>query len=197
MHIKGKFPRMSVADWETHLKILVISKSLPAMHKVVEGHICLALSMAVKFSKRVPKAKYDDLISESFRALSKAVMDYDSEKAAKYPMITVFIQQRIKSALKEYLIHDNLIYVPNESNHRISLTTIEPKHRAYIANHMFDVMDLIDGVFKDPVQRMIVHMKMLDYSNVEVAKELGVRPSEVHYMMKDIQQRMADYRRAN
>jgi DNA-directed RNA polymerase specialized sigma subunit len=160
----------------------VKQKSPQAIEKAITGHMQPVFRYASTIARAYPRSKREDIILEAFLALTRAVNNFSN---VNHHQLTFYILSCVKFAIQELMIHDNLVYVPNESKQRV---TIEPLVMEPITMHtsMVEVNDLIEHVTNDPIEKQIVQLRMLGYNDVDIGYKLGVKADYIGEIRRNI-----------
>jgi RNA polymerase sigma factor (sigma-70 family) len=192
MEKQNQFPVPLTTEELAELMPLVLQRNKAAQDKVIKHHLRLAFYMARKKARTCPVGKADDLIGEAFLLLTQAVENFPS--VSRDSNITAYISSVIRHGLVEFLIRDNIIYTPNEAKEYAKILPMvlsredgdfenpmlyEGTVPAVSQSPMLDVQDFIENSIGDEVQKMVIKMRLVDFSDKEIAETLKIRPDEV------------------
>jgi len=167
---------------------------------LILGHVRLTLQICGGYVGRYPHKK-DDIVSAAMLGLVKAVdrarehLDHDN--------ISGYITLKIHSHISDYLKNDKLIrgpadlvpYTMSIANRSMDQDAGEYYNDAenVVLPPQYDEDDIIINDFLNQLpgmQRKIVELKLMSYTNNEIAKRLGVSTGYIWQILLKVQEKL-------
>lgn len=187
--------------------------SVEARRILIETHLRLTIQIASGYVGRF-RSKKEDIISAAMLGLVSAV---DRAPRVLYNNnIAAYITTSVHSHIHDFLLHDQLIYIPAKRLQELRqtklvpyTTTLTPKEDednleysnesdAEVLPEIYDIneLEVLDFINQlDDMETMIFKLRVEEYNNVEIGARLGVSAEYVGQIRERIKEKYSRYQR--
>lgn len=184
------------------------------INKIVEGHLCLALSIAARWGYLFAN-KIDDIVGVAQLELVNAT--YRAITNLKDNNITFYLSASIHGAIKEFVENDNVINMPSRTIRyyikkgdiradnipkEISLLEQNPEFElrdqaSYIVpeitkdneEKLIEVQELINKITNDYLEKKIIFLRAQGYTYDEIGPKVGYSSTKICIIVQSIEKK--------
>lgn len=201
-----KLDLQPLTDDEKPLLILKIKDGdLEAAHKVVLGHLRLALGIVGRYMMVIEnQTKSDDLVSAAVEGLCEGVNKIRHE-GLPHTNLSGFLAEYIHRFISDYLDKFSTVRVPGRTRRRLGTefhapATIELNSSLIDKNleirlhdlEEIEVRELIDKISENDLDRKIIALRMEGHKDDAIGLQLGVSKTTVYLIRRDIEKRLLE-----
>lgn len=182
---------------EELVKMYKESRNEDYLSEIIQQNTGLLNLLVASYVKSIPNAEAEDLISESYIPLLKAIEHYDESKGFNFStLLKAYVRQHLNriyieaTRKKRYtgstpVSYDSLVEINKEGGTEIDGSfSIELEDISSI-----EFMDLIQSLDLNAKEQVAVDVLMAGGTKGEIAKALKCTPATVSYYIKRIQKK--------
>jgi len=172
-----------------------------AKRRMIEGNMALVIVLMAAYLHEHPYIDFlrDDLISEGFLALTKAVNQLALADVIEEPNPTGFLRESIYCSINDHAREENTIPVPARTQRHsdtcippyvVSIDTVDPP-----LTDPFQVVFLlekIEGCCEDPLDQQIISLRLQGYRDHEIGERLQCSQQHVSHLRKRLYERFQE-----
>lgn len=170
-----------------------------AKHRVVQGHMKLAMSLVAEFAVRSP-LKTDSMVSVALEAMVDGVEMIASGSIDHHvpnPNVTGYLITTIRGRVTKYLAGDGIVRCDPQTYKKLReagaylpvvVFDLSASHTRIpvLSSSRMEYTDLVQNIVEDDRERKILDMRLSGESDVSIGQKLGLSKVRVGQLRKKI-----------
>jgi DNA-directed RNA polymerase specialized sigma24 family protein len=195
-------PELDYGDEAIALADQVRMGNVEARERMILGYTALVMHKVDSWLSVFPTLTYlrDDMVSEGFCAVTKAINKIAEGDLPETNNPTGYVSVAIHNGISNFAMDEAIIRVPR---------SVEPDQRASVSARVFagldsdmaatmdheelvDLKDMLDSLCQTEYDRAIMDLRTRGYTDAEVASELGLPPTTVYMLRRELYERFQE-----